>query len=112
MLDCRALEFKYHLDEIRAEKLGQAGHVLSVAKYEPDFFPRDVIEEVLRRDNVNSVLACQCGRCVKLAAFASQRMGSKERNSYADFVMRDARKLFALLVYINLSALISAFEPK
>jgi hypothetical protein len=111
MQDCRVSALRYQLDEKRAEKPGKAGHVRSEAAYKPNFFPRDAIDEVLRWDNVNSVLECRCDRCVKLAAIASRRMGTKERTSYADFVMRDARRLFALLVYVNLSALISAFEP-
>jgi len=111
MPDCRASALKAQLKKTREEKLKEAGHDRSDV-YEPTFFPHDAINIVLCWNNVNSILACQCNRCVRVAAFAPRQMGSKERAQYASFVTKDALRLFALLVYVELSALISAFEPK
>jgi len=104
---CQSTPLRTKLKETRIAKLTEAGHVESDAEYEPKFFPADVIEVVLSRDAVKSVLGCLCDRCGEHANYLPPSY--ERRTIYLDYVMSDALKLFALLVFMEHPALIGAF---
>jgi len=108
---CRSTPLKKQLDDTRQANLKNAGHVRSATGYDPVFFPLDVIEEVLSRDQVESVLGCPCNWCENCAQYGLQRRYEK-RTTYLEFVMTKALKLFALLVSIGIPALIGDFRDR
>ncbi|KAI5844336.1 kinase-like domain-containing protein [Tricharina praecox] len=107
--ECRAPPLKKQLDDTRKAKLKQVGHVKSAPGYDPVFFPRDVIEEVLSRDKVEFVLSCPCNWCEKDEGSIFRHFNCGKRIDYIDFVTNRALRLFALLVYVGLPALIVGF---
>jgi len=106
---CRATRLKGQLEKVREARLQAAGHRNSAPEYQPLFFPLDAIKEVLNREQVRSVLECPCEWCEKIANYTPKLMGYENGTTYVDFIMKRALRLFALLVHVGLSALISRF---
>ncbi|KAI5844325.1 kinase-like domain-containing protein [Tricharina praecox] len=110
--DCRSTLIKKKLDDKRKAMLTQAGHVKSVPRYEPIFFPEDLIKDVLSRKTVKWLLECDCSWCEKHTKYLSPQIHGEKRTDYLGCIMADALKLYALLVFIEHPAIIGGFVSK
>jgi hypothetical protein len=107
--ECRSKPVKQKLEDVRAEKLKDAGHIQSDPGYEPNFFPEDVIQEVLCEDTIRKILRCNCKDCGVHTTFLPEGC-SWDRTVYCQAIInRKARGLLALLVVMDHPALIGGF---
>ncbi|KAF8541122.1 hypothetical protein BDD12DRAFT_949670 [Trichophaea hybrida] len=107
--ECRSSQVKQRLEDVRAEKLKEAGHIQADPGFKPDFFPVDVIQEVLCEDTIRYVLGCPCNYCRLHATFLPEGCSVDRTDYYQDIIRDEAMKLFALLVVMDHPALIGGF---